>query len=124
MKPRKTIILLFIGLLAHSGGVRAVSVANEANLTAALEKYCVPKCTSGCSNVFLATYSNGHCLCRDNLDYDEDLRECIIRCPAGSYAYRGTTCPSGTYKSGIIDEHGVIAAGLSCPSGSYKLTIE
>jgi hypothetical protein len=124
MKPRKTIIFIFIGMLAHSGGgVNAASTTSIANLAGALEKYCVPKCTSGCSNVFLAEYKDGHCICRSNLTYDAGLRECIVICPAGTYAYRGTTCPSGTYKFGTMDEHGVIAAGSACQSGNYKLTI-
>jgi hypothetical protein len=109
--------------MGGGGGVMAASTANISRLGSALEKYCVPKCTSGCSNTFIAEYKNGNCICPANLKYDAGLRECIVKCPTGTYAGYGATCPSGTYKVGAADEHGVMAAGTVCPSGSYKLTI-
>jgi hypothetical protein len=111
-------------------------VANEANLTAALEKYCVPKCTSGCNAVFKATYQNGACICNsDNLEYNKEMRECIIKCPMGMYAFFGDgcplgtymhsadVCPTGTYKGiGRLDLHGFMAdADGNCPTNSLTI---
>jgi hypothetical protein len=103
-------------------GANAASTSLAKALDEALEDYCVPKCTSGCSKSFIAEYDDG-CKCGANLTYDTGLRECIIKCPVGMYASTTTVCPAGTYKIGGTDEHGVMSAGTSCPSGSYKITI-
>ncbi|MDR2098523.1 MAG: hypothetical protein LBO78_00665 [Rickettsiales bacterium] len=124
MKPQ-SIIFILIGVFVHGGGVSAASTANLDALAQALEDYCIPKCESGCSESFLAEYDSatGECKCGANLTYDAGLRECIVQCPAGTYASQSATCPAGTYKIGNTDEHGVMAAGTSCPAGSYKITI-
>jgi hypothetical protein len=137
MNHEKTIMIVLISLLSGSGGTSAASTDNLEALEDALEEYCVPKCTSGCSKSFLAEYKDGECKCGTHLTYDEDLRECVITCPAGMYTHRGSECPpgmyaaegkgdcpAGSYKIGTTDEHGVMAAGTTCPSGSYKITIE
>jgi hypothetical protein len=150
MKPRKTIIFIFIGVLAHSGGsgVMAASMENTAHLAKALADHCVPKCTSGCSNTFIAEYKDGNCICPANLTYDDGLRECVVKCPAGMYALKsngecpagtqahngagcpagmqaagGTNCPAGAYKLGVVDEHGAMAEGTVCPVGNYTIKI-
>ncbi|MDR2098942.1 MAG: hypothetical protein LBO78_02855 [Rickettsiales bacterium] len=122
MKPPKIIIIVLINLLSGSGGVFA---ALKDDLAATLEEHCIPKCESGCSKSFLAEYdaATGECKCGANLTYDPGLRDCIVKCPVGTYAHRGTGCPGGTYKIGNTDEHGVMA-GTACPAGSYKITIE
>ncbi|MDR2098738.1 MAG: hypothetical protein LBO78_01795, partial [Rickettsiales bacterium] len=125
MNHEKTIMIVLISLLTGSGGVFAASTSNFDALDKALADYCVPKCTSGCSKSFLAEYdaATGECKCGANLTYDTGLRECIVKCPTGTYAHRGTpcpagtyasqstTCPAGAYKIGNTDEHGVMAAG-------------
>jgi hypothetical protein len=116
MKPRKTImIMLLIGMFVHGGGVSAASTGNLEALEKALSEYCIPKCESGCSKSFLAEYDSatGECKCGADLTYDSGLRECIIKCPAGTYAYKGTGCPAGTYAS----------SAEACPVGMYTITI-
>jgi hypothetical protein len=112
----------------------AATGANIANLTKALADYCVPKCTSGCAGIFLANYvpndpqdlsKGGICECPDKLTYDSDLRECIVKCPMGTYVYKGTGCPAGLYKGpNTVDEHGVMPEGTICPTTSYRIIIE
>ncbi|MDR2098982.1 MAG: hypothetical protein LBO78_03080 [Rickettsiales bacterium] len=128
------IICILLGLSAGGGA----SAALKDDFAAALVDYCIPKCESDCSKSFLAEYdaASGKCKCGANLTYDEDLRECVIKCPTGTYAHKGTpcpagtyassssTCPAGAYKIGTTDEHGVMATGTSCPSGSYTITID
>ncbi|MDR2098988.1 MAG: hypothetical protein LBO78_03110 [Rickettsiales bacterium] len=129
-------IVLIFGIFVVTAKVDGADLA--AALEDALEDYCIPKCTSDCKPAFLAEYDSatGECKCGANLTYDEDLRECIVQCPAGTYAYKGVGCPGGTYASsaaacpagaykiGTTDEHGGMAAGTTCPAGSYKITIE
>jgi hypothetical protein len=107
MKPRKTIIFIFIGALIHSGGgLRAASTTNVANLTGALEKYCVPKCYSNCTGAFRAKYNaaTNKCECAGGgiLAYDKDLRECFLKCPAGSSYSTQAKCGAGMLKYEII----------------------
>lgn len=111
----------------------AASTANVANLTAAMEKYCVPKCTSGCSEMLLADYkvpagsSVGTCVCKStNLQYDPASRECIVHCPIGTYAYAShEACPAGTYAhNGACPKGSYGTAGACSTVGKYKFSIE
>jgi hypothetical protein len=120
-------------LMLCSGAAAAASTSLSEALDAALEDYCVPKCTSGCSELFIAEYDpgTGECKCKNGLTYDSAFRECTIKCPAGTYAWsgpgcpagmyasQGKGCPAGSYRLGNTDEHGVMAEAASCPSYGF-----
>ncbi len=80
---------------------------SKADLTDIMQKYCVPKSASNCSNAFTAKYngSRNTCECENNtyMRYDAGERHCVIQCPAGAIAVPVSACPAGSWQMMIVN---------------------
>ena len=79
-------------------------------LSAALSKYCVPKCTSDCLGTFQAEYDKATDTCKCAGEgifvYDDRKRECILNCPSGSRYVANAACVNSLkkYKVDLISK--------------------
>ena len=94
------IICILAGVLWSTG----VNASSQDDLSDALTKYCVPKCTSGCRSSFQAAYDEATdtCKCAGDgiiLVYEESSRECVLKCPAGSGYIATAKCAAGMKKN-------------------------
>ncbi|MCR5506789.1 MAG: hypothetical protein K6F04_02970 [bacterium] len=87
---KKKLILMSM-LLTTSQAFASISLND---ITKALTKYCVPKPndvyngTAVCGSEFESKYTAGkNCGCYNSnfMTYDESLRHCIVKCPAGTH---------------------------------------
>ena len=99
--------LILMSMLLTSS--QAFATVTSTQITSSLAKYCVPKPNdvaygiNVCGSILEGTYKvNEDCTCANSeyLMYDDKLRRCRPKCPAGYYLSEesSTKCPAGYYK--------------------------